>query len=307
MSMRDNFGAISGAITSDTSTSGHVWASMGGLTDAGDFTETAAPDNAVIRTDVSDTATDIRYGRGVILGSGTPTDVHVSADVTASAGLGQSYQGVIVRLVDNNNFAGAIYTGRETLYPNLPGVALFLVVAGVPSISAFAEVSETYGTLKSLSLLARVSGAWEVAVNGVVKKSGVSSYFGSGSPIASGKSGIIDWHASAGACTRTYSNFTVTIPSPEEAALYPARKLQWSDNGGLHREASGGTYFSYAQGQQGAGVPLLGPEGAETLTNRLVIASADQNPDYAATGNQCPRLDWIAYARPAYAIGRHTN
>lgn len=81
ISLFDNFSAIVGAITSDTATSGQTWASMAGHVDADDFSKTSGA-NSVERTAVSDTSTDIRYGRGVLLGSGTFTDVQITATVS---------------------------------------------------------------------------------------------------------------------------------------------------------------------------------------------------------------------------------
>ncbi|MBI4898741.1 MAG: hypothetical protein HY827_10305 [Actinobacteria bacterium] len=299
ISMRDNFSAISGAITGDTATSGQTWASMGGVTDADDFSK--ASGNAVQRTATSDTATNVRYGRGVILGTATPTDVTVSVDIVNSTSVAV-WQGVIVHFADSNNF-GVVYTaqvGSDLL------VGFWAYVGGsVVSAHSANVLNRPFGTTRTLTGTVRASGLCVVSIDGTPALSVSVPAFAAGGALASGRSGLIDWHTGAGACTRTYSNFTVTIPTPEEAAIYPSRKLHWSDDGGLHREASGGTDYSYAQGQQGTGVPMLGPEGAEGLNNRLLIASADQNPDYAATGNQLPRLDYTVYHRPAYALGRY--
>lgn len=299
LSMRDNFGAISGAITGDTATSGQTWASMGGLTDADDFTETAAPDNAVIRTAVSDTSTDVQNGRGVVLGSATPTDVTVAV-TAAFSGAGAAAQGLIAHLTDNDNFIVA-YVQNST---GVIGVAyVWKVKSG--TVSFIRAASFPAGTTVNMALTVRATGEWSFAVDGTSRCAGTDADFASGT-LSSGKSGIFDWQTSAAANTRTYTDFSVSIPAPREAAIHPSQELIWGYDGNLTREASAGTYYAYAAGQQGVGVPMLGPAGTEGLSNRLTIASADLNPDYASAGEQYPRLTYAVTHRPAYAIGRHT-
>lgn len=297
--LRDNFSGVSGAITGDTSTGGETWASMGGLTDADDFQDAAT---GVSRSSTGDTSTDMRYGRGVVLGTTDFDRVQVGVDASLATHTGTIRQGVIARLADNDNFAAL--TWKTAGAGALGSLALRTAVAGVVSLNAAVYVGIGDTSLHRIELAIDEFGGWRALYDGSVVMSGYLAAFATGGDLESGKPGLLDW-SSTNSSERNYRNFTVVIPSPIEAAAYAGRSLQWSNDGNLHREASGGTDYSYAQGQQGAGVPLLGPEGAEALVNRLVIASDDQNPDYAATGNQIPQLDYVVYHRPAYALGRH--
>lgn len=295
LSMFENFGATSGALTADTSTSGHVWASMGGVTDAGDFTETAAPDNAVIRTDVSDTATDIRYGRGVILGTATPTDVRVSVDVSTSiAGDFDDWSGVIAHFTDNDNFVAAVRSA-------LGVVRLYKVATATPTLVASVNLSEGTTTTQTLTLQIRSSGAWTVTLAGQVVASGTDAAFASGT-LSAGKSGLIDWNPYAEAKTRTYSNFTVTIPSPEDAAAHPSQDLEFRDDTAI-RESAAGDYYSIPGGATITNPPMAVPSGSEVLANRALILASRFNPDLAADVYADP-FTVEALHTPVYLLAR---
>lgn len=304
LSMVENFGATSGPLTGDTSTSGQTWASIGGSASATDFTESAAPDNAVIRTADNDNSTDLRRGRGVVLGAGAPTDVRVAVDcATATVVDGQ---GVIARFTNANNF---VFGGLSWVLasPNVRlGYYLVKVVGGAVATVAYTEqtLPDTSGT-RRVELSVYASGLISLAVDGVVRVSAHDPVFATGGTLAAGKSGILDWATAGGTGTRTYRDFRVAIPESAPVAIHPSRALHWQQNGDVEREASSGTYFAPAAGANRSGRPMIGPGGTEDLVNRLVIASADQNPQHAATTNQNPRLDWTLYHTPAYMLGNH--
>jgi len=182
----------------------------------------------------------------------------------------------------------------------------FAPIGGVMSIVGSANMGSVPVNVDSeVALKIYPSGNWLVDFNGRRALSGNQSVFATGGTLASGKSGIIDWYFLPNANTRTYKDFGAAVPEPEEAAIFPGRSLVWGYDGSLTREASGGTNYAYAAGQQGVGVPMLGPAGTEGLSNRLTIASDDTSPDLGATGNPCPRLDYVVTHRPAYLLGRH--
>lgn len=293
--MNDNFSAISGVITGDTSTSGHVWATMGGHTDADDFTQTAAPANTVIRTAVSDTNTDVRYGRGVILGAGTPTDVRVSVDISISRAQSNLRCGVIARFTDNDNFVCA-FLDHTTGYAQVS-----FVLAGTWFNDA--EVWIGGPLASSLCLEIHSSGLWSLARNGNLVASGVETAFASGT-LASGKSGLYDWYWDSPAVTRTYSNFTVSIPTAESAVQHPGRGLTFG-NGIIRESAAGGTWGP-APNQVQARPMMIGPAGPDGLSNRLLIATADQSPDLANTGAPGP-FDWTVMHIPVFSFARYVQ
>jgi hypothetical protein len=274
LSMLENFGATSGVLTGDTATSGQTWASMGGVTDADDFTETAAPDNSVIRTAVSDNASGYRYGRGVVLGSSTPTDVIVEASVTQSA-LVVTYQGILARFVDSSNFLLAIYASSSA-----GGGTVFVtrMISGSDVSLGSTIISVGCLATKALSLTVLSTGAWSLAVNGTTALSGTDSNLATGGTLASGKSGLYDYHDSASASTRTYSNFTVSVPATAQSAIYASQDLEFRPNEIVREIAAGGVYGVPAVSSQPF-QPELVPAGSEGITNRLLIGTSRSNPD----------------------------
>lgn len=274
LSMFDNFSAISGAITGDTATTGQTWASMGGVTDADDFTK--ATGNAVQRTAVSDASTDYRYGRGVVLGSEVSTDVTVSVNVSLSV-VSLAASGVIARFNDNNNFMIASYSIDSG---GGASVVCEKIVGGTQTLLGYGTGMGAEGGTRVLSLTVWASGAWAITVDGATWASGYDSALASGT-LASGKSGLYDWHLTAVACTRTYSNFKVLTPPTEQVAAYPARNLKFEKDW-AQRESSAGDDWSMPSILTVNAEPKLVPSGSEGLTNRLAIMAGQFNPDRAS-------------------------
>jgi hypothetical protein len=244
---------------------------MGGVTDADDFTETAAPDNAVIRAAFGDNSTDIRRGRGVILGSATPTNVEVSVTVDPPdwAGSPYGYGGVIVRFVDNDNFLAAVkYRGTSRL----------LKVKGGTQTELGAGDAGRTDDQGQISLQVLASGAWELRWNGSKVAGGVDPDTATGGALDDGKSGLIDWYTGGEIRTRTYSNFSVSIPSPEPIVCYAGRSMEFNQNGALREIEAGGVYGSPGIVSQPF-QPELTPAGAEGLTNRILIFTSRYSPD----------------------------
>jgi hypothetical protein len=268
LSMFENFGATSGALTGDTATSGQTWASMGGHVDADDFTQTAAPANAVIRTAVSDTNVTLAYGRGVVLGSSTPTDVTVQVDAKNSDTV-STYMGTIARFVDNDNFAAA------RIGNGYVGFDVFVAGARTPVSTLWPF---TANTTYRLALTIYASGAWFISVDGQRVIGGSNANLATGGVLASGKSGIVDYRQSAVAATRTYSNFSVSIPTAENIACYAGRSIEFRTNEVLRETSTGGVYGVPSIASQPF-QPELTPAGAEGLTNRILIQTSRNNPD----------------------------
>lgn len=294
LSMLDNFGAISGALTGDTATSGQTWAAMGGVEDTADFTETAAPDNAVIRTATSDDNTSFRYGRGVLLGSSTPTDVEVSVD-SKTDGAGFQYMGVIARFVDSSNFIVATRL-------RVGGVLQVVRVLG-GSISTLATVYDgpTDTGFSELTFRVYASGRYAFFVNGSLRLSGYDAELAPDGDLASGKSGIFDYNPSSTA-TRTYSNFRVSTPAAEQLAISTSQDLQFRTNEIIREDSTGtvyGTPFQNSQPFQ----PELTPEGSEGVANRLLIGTSRFNPDLASHPHPDAFTATI-YHTPVHILGR---
>lgn len=301
LSMLDNFGATSGALTGDTATSGQTWASIGGSVSATDFTETAAPDNAVIRTADNDNSTDLRRGRGVVLGSGTPTDVRVGVDCATATVV--SAQGVIARFTDANNF---VFGGLSwVLSPPSVRIGYYLVkvVAGTVSTVAYTAqtLPDTSGT-RRVELTVRDSGLVSLAVDGISRVNAHDAVFATGGALASGKSGILDWAISGGTGTRTYSDFRVSIPTAESIALYRSQDLQFRQNEILREASGGGVYGTPFQNSQPF-QPELTPEGSEGITNRLLLGTSRFNPDLASHPHPDAFTATIHHT-PVYVLGR---
>jgi len=293
LSMYENFGATSGALTGDTSSSGHTWASMGGVTDGTDFTETAAPDNSVIRTEMND-GSDVRYGRGVILGSSTPTDVAVSVVAKCTGSL-VSRQGVIARFTDNDNFLLGVFSNTS--------VYVVEIVGGVVSSINSSLISGVITTNRAFSLTAMSSGRYSLSMDGVVLCSGVSANLATGGTLASGKSGLFDWTPSGGTSTRTYSNFSVSIPVAESIALNTTRKAEFRDDGTAWRQDSTGTYYGYPQQQTIPVAPQLGPSSHGQPANRILALTSRNNPDLASDPAWDP-FTLKLYCRRRFAVSR---
>lgn len=288
----ENFGATSGPLTADSATVGGAWAHIGGVSDGTDFTETAAPDNAVIRTKVSDNATDIRRGRGVLLGSATPSNVVIGVDADASVP-SLAWQGLIGHGVDNDNFFTALW--RKGLGASCEAI-VFRVVGGAIQNLAY-EFPSASGRLE-LSMFA--TGVWEFRIGEVLVASGIDSNLATGGALDDGKSGIIDWQTSATANTRTYRNFTVhALPAPNVVIPASSKKLIIHPDGSAQRESATGVY-----GELNSVIPnppRLGPKGNASQTNRIAALISANN---WATGSDptSSALKVDVYHRPAFEV-----
>lgn len=275
--------------------------------DGGDFTIDTTNDR-LQRTTLSDASGIGRY----VYGGSAMTDQRVSCSVLVPAFSGSSANsyGVLARFVDSNNYAFAAFTIGNA---NTFAVAVYERIAGTTTQIAKIDQYAFGGSMLAVDAMAaggaivldaRSDGRYTatLTIAGVtpITIRGHSSNLQTGGVLASGYAGLYDEHPNGDASTRYYDDFRAFRLPPADSAVFASRAAHWQYNGSMEREASGGTNFAYASGQQGAGSPLLGPG-----TNRLALATADQNPDLAATTNQAAELSWSLYHRPAYEIGRH--
>lgn len=284
--MYDTFSAISGAMAGDSATTGGTWASMGGHADADDFTGTGS---SVQRTAVSDTSTNIAYGRGMVLGSTTlaAKTVRVTLASTAFA----AFQGVIARFVDNDNFVAAVLGSTSG--------HVYKVKAGVVSdtlINAGSELSNT------LAFTVLASGQWTYTLDGVVVQTGADPDLATGGTLASGKAGIIDWQTSATANTRTYTNFSASALTGATVACYASKSIQFRPDG-IIRETSGGGVYGVPSINSQPFQPKLIPAGAEGLTNRGLVFASPSNPD-EGPDTFPDALSGTVYSTPVYTFAR---
>ncbi len=298
LSMLDNFSAISGAITGDTATTGQTWATMGGLTDADDFSKGTG--NTVVRTAVSDTATDIRYGRGVILGAGTPTDVRVSVDVATSLLGAPAEQGVIAHFTNNDNFMAAVYTFDSATASSV--IARLTVGASSFFLGQAVLPPGSINTNRNIALTIYASGNWSITLDSSAVLSGNDSRLASGA-LSSGKSGLIDWQRNGSAVTRTYSNFKVSIPTMPPVIMEDGQDLHIRQDGQVFRESATEQLYGVPPGVV-VGRPMLGPAGPEGKANRLVAVNSRNNPDLA--GDPFPDgLVCQVWHTPCYELSVH--
>lgn len=205
--------------------------------------------------------------------------------------------GVVARYASASNFL-ALMVGAPAHTSDLTRAVVVKVVSGTATL--LADVTIAVAPTYDASLTARSSGDYLASVNGHVIASGNDAALATGGALATGSIGVIDWYPGSGE-VRYIDRFRSSALHSAGAAINLSRALAWQPDGSLETEASGGTYFGYAAGQQRAGVPLLDPSG----TNRLLIASADFNPDVAGSTAQTVPLGYTVEHRPAFAIGRH--
>lgn len=291
--LSDDFSGISGAMAGDNAVKGGAWASIGGVSDTTDFNKTSGADS-VDRVAVNDTNTNIRYGRIILLGTQTFTDVTVGVTSRIDTNSwGSQRIGVVLRATDDSNFLAAVwYAGNAWLYKVLAGT--------VTSVTKILSPRDP-NTATALDFTARSNGAWQFSRDGVVVNSGTDSDLASGT-LASGKCGIVDWNPSSDSDARYFTNFHASaLPTDDPAAAYSDQPLEIRDTGEAWRKDSAGAVYGYPQKQTIPNAPMLGPSGAEGLTNRVYADWSRYNPDLAAhVANDPGRLD--VYYRPAYEV-----
>ena len=245
-------GSYGGSIvagTPDTLPRGGTWGTVASAYETDDFTVTGG---VAQRTAVSDTATDIRYGR-LVYASGTSAMAEAVSQIDFKLGTYGKAQGAAARIVDKDNFLAAYWS------PSQDTIFIQKVVAGTPTtLSSFYEPGlVTYGyTGVDWQIMLRVSagGTWVAriaSVDGVFGFSldGYDSVLAVGGALASGYCGFIDWHPVATAETRQYDNFIAWTPRVDAAVFAGKKATVYHDR--FRRYDSAGTALGKAGDYRG--------------------------------------------------------
>lgn len=275
---QDNFGATSGALAGDTATLGGTWAHIGGVSDAVDFTETAAPDNSVIRTELNDNSTDHRYGRINLLGSTTYSTGRASVATYSNLDDNFSARRGTVLGVDSGNMLFAI------LNPSTAGivnVVVWKIVGGTLSlIGASANLPGLISRQRTVAIERDTGGVWRAYVDGVMILGGVDSDVAAMSAF---KPGILDYKVGTVPETRTYFDFLFQTASSPNAVCYSGRSLIVTHDRAERYDASG-VYTAEPPQVRGSRL-LIPPAGDQGKTTRLVSKlrryDVDTQPDSA--------------------------
>jgi hypothetical protein len=225
---RDEFNQSAGNLTGKTASFGGVWRGFG---DADDFTVSGASSFVARRTAVSDV--DLDTGRYVVVGPPLTDQVVRCGRISVSSMGSAQRAAVLARYVDDNNWlmGGWTSTGGgaievlarvggsvRTLYQD---VNFFYSYWWTSSTSGFIlDVDEA-----GIWILSMVTGssAYEVA-------SGQSDDLKTGGALAAGQGGLYDARVDAGASTRTFDGFSVTV-KPTDAVLYGSRSADLTTSG----------------------------------------------------------------------------
>lgn len=294
----DDFDAASGALNARSSDLGGSWATSGS---GADFTVNTSAQR-IERTAVSDSAGD---GRLALLGPDlTTTQIH-----GALSGAGEQDDDlrlVVFRGVDINNFAGL---GLNQV-SSVSSFVFYKVEGGVPTTVVLESgiLSEWWGFGTTIKATVNLDGSWHAEFLPNYEFSGSDASLAFGGSLDTGKIGYYDQRTSASAGTRRFSAFapfTGLGTTASDAVVHPSRSAVWRHNGLCEREAASGVNYAHAAGARQAGVPVLGPAGVDDLDNRMAIALAAMNPDFAAKSSDPSAFSYEVHHRPAFQIGSY--
>lgn len=264
----DNFSAASGAVTGDTSTDGQTWASMGGVSNATDFQ--AGAGDTITRTATSDTTTNVRYGRGLLLGSATPYGIRVAVTLNMGGAVSSPASGVIARFVDNSNFICGYWRGSSTQSTYVVDIVVAGTVTRLADETVLDGGYNTYsGAYADRGLMLDVlpDGTWAISSDGIVHATGVHSALAAGGALDNGQVGIFDWSI-GGSGTRTFSNFRALEMADPSMACYADQDLIVAHDR-AERYDSTGTYTATPPQVRGSRL-WIPPAGDQNKTTRIV-------------------------------------
>jgi hypothetical protein len=266
-----SFDTEAGAITGDSLTTGGTWAGAG---DADDFSAAAS---VATRTAVSDAGTTagprlMTASTPTLTGTLVQVDVKVNSVTAAGASDGP---GVLARYASTNAylFANLNFNGPSTL-------SVMKAVAGTHTQIGYAEVTPALAadTFYTIRLWVTADGAWTVWVYeagttpGAPAAAGIDSVLATGGTLASGKVGVMDWHTSASAQTRTIDNFYADAGPSPDAVIHASQSLQLTTEG-MFREDSGGAAYGPVSWVEGD-LPRIPPAHPEARTVEVFLKAS---------------------------------
>ncbi len=266
----DDFSATSAALDADTADLGGNWATSGSATDLA---------IAVAGTVTRSTAAIETPGRFAILGSTNYTDTQVAIRFYGTYNTSVYAQSLIARWVDSSNYLRlTVDNGTSTAT-----VRLVQVVAGVTTTLAIRTwVRADLQYRMRLSVFASGRAIGEVLDEGgtstITTIDASSSALATGGTLDDGKPGFHDWALFTDPMTRSYSDFSLAVPSAEPIVVYSGRNMQVRHDDTI-RQDSTGTYTGRPQAYRGS--RFLVPVG----TSRVLVKARRNDIEAAADDN----------------------
>lgn len=306
--LADSFNQSSGNYTGKSM---DIGGTVSGGGDSDDFTINTTS-HQLQRSAVSDSAsTGRRVWSTTSVLTGHSATLSLNWNVTGTGDWGARKYGLIFRYVDSSNFGVAVIenTGSE----GWSDLAIYKVVSGTWTRLALSQaaIASPSNVSASLHLTAATNGLITLTCTGnlaFLQGATITAsdpVFASGGALQQGYNGIYDEHTNANALTRYYDSFNTSSVPASDAVCFAIEFLEWRNNGQFQRSRAYTSFWAPAQGQQGAGLPLIGPDGSDGQINKLAIALADFNPDVAASTDSAASFSYDVYHRPAYLLGRH--
>lgn len=267
-------GTYSGDLASDTLPTGGTWGTTASPYETSDFAVTGG---VARRTAVSDTVTDIRYGR-IMYPSGTAsmtnTAAHLEFTAVTTANL---VRGVAARIVDKDNMLVAVV---ESYGSGTSDGFLIVqkVVAGTPTTLTTRSVTLSHGGPIEIDAKITAGGEWSFTAalgSGTFTLTGQDSALATGGALASGSCGVVDWAPTATAATRDYQTFYCYVPVVD-AAVFAGQSIQFRHDGCLREDSAGG-YWQRVSRYEGDYL-LVPPSGREARTVEVIVKACRNDP-----------------------------
>lgn len=309
-SARDEFDQAAGALAGKTLPIGGTWAGAG---DADDFATSGSSAFVLQRTAINDSAAGLalKNGRFAIAGSAL-TDMAVRTDFgvdTPVAGL----RGVFARYIDIDNWlvVGASQTNPGsgwiwtlTVVKCVAGTET-VVMPGGQALNTTVPAPGSTTTTATLAVLVDASGHVSVYLDSVGREPSLQvrlsdADLATGGALASGKGGIWDWHPSASVATRTYDNFAVWVPAPEDAVIFPNRSAEVTNKVSL-RENAGGTYWGQIAPWRGR-FPTIPPAGDKDISTRLLVKARANDVEIEADDSTYEEITATLFYTPRVKV-----
>lgn len=266
-------GTYAGGLVNDTLASGtKTWGALGTPYESDDF---AVSGGYAARTAVSDTSTDIRYGRLMVV-SGTTTMTTTAVQVELQDCYTTGRRGVLARAVDHDNFLAACLDLSSTSGHIEVWKAVSGTVTRIAGKSNLLNKPGFYNTDVTIRLTVTVGGNFYVsyAVGGTWTYNvltGSDSVLASGGALDDGSVGMFDHYTSASANTRNYDNFQAWVPVLD-AAMFAGQAIEIRADQ-VNREDSTGNLWQKPSRYEGDYL-LLPPAGRESRTCRVIVKAS---------------------------------